>query len=257
MRFHRCMAGLAITSLLAGAGASAQSLDDAVGQRENANAAGVAAQKRIDEISDATDVLLTEYRGTNKQIDSLRVYNQQMRDLIESQEAELASLQAQIDKIELVGRAVAPLMLRMIDALENFIELDVPFLDKERAERLAGLRELVNRADVTDAEKYRRIMEAYQIENEYGRTIESYRATIDNTGEERTVDFLRVGRIALVYLTLDDGEAGAWDQNAREWVQLDSSYINAIEQGLKVARKQAAPELIRVPLPAPETGGNS
>ena len=100
-------------------------------------------------------------------------------------------------------------------------------------------------------------MEAYQIENEYGRTIEAYRSTIDNTGAERTVDFLRVGRIALVYLTLDDSEAGAWDQQSKQWVELDASYRNAIGQGLRVARKQAAPELIRVPLPAPETGGNS
>jgi hypothetical protein len=145
----------------------------------------------------------------------------------------------------------------MIDALENFIELDVPFLERERSERLAGLRELVDRADVTDAEKYRRIMEAYQIENEYGRTIEAYRSTIANTGAERTVDFLRVGRIALVYLTLEGSEAGAWDQQTKGWVELDASYRNAISQGLRVARKQAAPELIRVPLPAPEAGGNS
>jgi hypothetical protein len=243
--------------MVAGANAYAQSLEDAVGERSSANAAGVEAQKRIDEISDATDVLLTEYRGTNRQIDSLRIYNQQMRDLIASQEAELESLQGQIDTVELVGRAVAPLMLRMIDALENFIELDVPFLERERSERLAGLRELVDRADVTDAEKYRRIMEAYQIENEYGRTIEAYRSTIANTGAERTVDFLRVGRIALVYLTLEGSEAGAWDQQTKGWVELDASYRNAISQGLRVARKQAAPELIRVPLPAPEAGGNS
>jgi hypothetical protein len=257
MRFHRFTAALAGACMVAGANAYAQTLDDAVDTRANANTAGVQAQKRIDELSDATDVLLTEYRGTNRQIDSLRVYNQQMRDLIISQEAELASLQGQIDTVELVGRAVAPLMLRMIDALENFIELDMPFLSKEREERLAGLRELIDRADVTDAEKYRRIMEAYQIENEYGRTIEAYRSTIANTGAERTVDFLRVGRIALVYLTLDDTEAGAWDQRAKQWVELDASYRNAISQGLRVARKQAAPELIRVPLPVPETGGNS
>ena len=257
MRLHRWTATLGVACMLATTSGSAQTLDQAVGERANANAAGATAQKRIDEISDATDVLLTEYRGTNRQIDSLRIYNQQMRDLITSQEAELGSLQLQIDKVELVGRAVAPLMLRMIDALDNFIELDVPFLDKERAERLAGLRELSTRADVTDAEKYRRIMEAYQIENEYGRTIEAYRSTISNTGAERTVDFLRVGRIALVYITLDAAEAGAWDHQAKQWVELEASYRNAISQGLRVARKQAAPELIRVPLPVPELGGNS
>jgi hypothetical protein len=123
---------------------------------------------------------------------------------------------------------------------------------------MADLQEMMARSDVTNSEKYRRLMEAYQIENEYGRTIEAYRATIDNTGAERTVDFLRIGRIALVYLTLDGQEAGVWNQEERGWVVLDNSYINGIKQGLRVARKQAAPELIRVPLlAAAQEGGGS
>jgi hypothetical protein len=96
-------------------------------------------------------------------------------------------------------------------------------------------------------------MEAYQIENEYGRTIEAYRSTLERGDREVTVDFLRVGRIALVYQTLDEADAGAWDQETRSWVPLDSSYRSAIRQGLRIARKQAAPDLIRLPLPPPES----
>ncbi len=117
---------------------------------------------------------------------------------------------------------------------------------------MAHLRELMGRADVTNAEKYRRILEAYQIENDYGRTIEAYRGTL---ADGRTVDFLRVGRIALIYQTLDADEAAVWDQAARQWVALDSSYRTAIKQGLRIARKQAAPDMIRLPLPAAQVGG--
>jgi hypothetical protein len=159
-----------------------------------------------------------------------------------------------MDRVELVSREVTPLMLRMIDALATFVELDVPFLESERAERLLELRKLMHRADVSEAEKYRRLMEAYQIENEYGRTIEAYRSTLDQDDKTLTVDFLRVGRIALVYQTLDESEAGVWNQEQRRWDPLDGSFRTAIRNGLRIARKQSAPDLILLPLPAAEKG---
>jgi hypothetical protein len=130
------------------------------------------------------------------------------------------------------------------------VRLDLPFLIDERTERTAELRALMSRADVTNAEKYRRIMEAYQIENEYGRTIEAYRSALEVDGRELTVDFLRFGRVALVYQSIDQSMAGVWSQENRTWEPLDSSHRSAIRQGLRIARKQAAPELIRVPVPA-------
>jgi len=153
-----------------------------------------------------------------------------------------------------VSREVTPLMLRMIDALESFVGLDVPFLEEERADRIVELRDLMHRADVTEAEKYRRLMEAYQVENEYGRTIEAYRSTVDKDDKELTVNFLRVGRIALVYQTLDEAEAGVWNQDQRRWEPLDSSFRTPIRQGLRIARKQSAPDLILLPLPAAKGG---
>ena len=144
-------------------------------------------------------------------------------------------------------------MIRMIDALEEFVKLDVPFLLKERTERVAKLKTLMNRPNVTEAEKYRLITEAYQIENEYGRTIEAYRgqlATTDGT-EGRDVEFLRIGRVALVYRTFDGEEIGAWDTNGRKWVELPAQYNASIRDGFRIARKQAAPDLFRIPVPAP------
>jgi len=229
-------------------------LDAAQAVRRQGNVEGVASQQRIDEISDETETLFTRFSNTLRQIDSIRVYNGQMRELIASQEAELASLRGQLDHVEIVGRSVTPLMLRMISALESLVQLDLPFLLDERTERIAELRKLMTRSDVTSAEKYRRIMEAYQIENEYGRTIEAYRSMLERGGREIKVDFLRFGRIALVYQTLDGKEAGVWDLKTKSWAPLDGSYRTAIRQGLRIARKQAAPDLIRLPLPVPAGG---
>ena len=128
-------------------------------------------------MADATDSLISEFRLTNKKIESLNIFNRQLSAVIVSQNEELASLQRQIDEVEEVGRAVTPLMLKMIDSLGRFVELDIPFLADKRKARVDGLRILMRRSDVADAERYRRILEAYQVENDFGRTIEAYAGT--------------------------------------------------------------------------------
>jgi hypothetical protein len=233
---------------------SREAFDDAVGIRGQANSELVASQRRIETLSDATDELLTQYQSALRQHESLSIYNRQLDALIAAQKVEQVSLEEQTDRVELVSRDVTPLMLRMIESLDAFVALDVPFLAEERSDRILDLRKLMIRADVTEAEKYRRIMEAYQIENEYGRTIEAYRSTLASEGKEVIVNFLRVGRIALVYQTLDESEAGVWNQDSRRWEPLEGSFRTAIRQGLRIARKQVAPDLLRLPLPAPERG---
>jgi len=226
-------------------------LEDMLGVREEGNDAGAAVQSKIDELSDQTGALSAQYRTALKQIDAIDLYNAQMQDLIIAQQQELESLDDQLHRVDRVGRNVTPLMLRMIDSIDRFVQLDVPFLEEERKARIAELNKTMKRADVTGAEKFRQIMEAYQVENEYGRTIEAYRGSLKLGDREKTVDFLRFGRIALVYQSLDGSEAGVWSQEARDWVPLDSSYRTAIRDGLRIARKQSAPDLIRLPLSAP------
>ncbi len=269
--FAYTAAAMGAIGLLSGAGALAQEnppakeslaeqkalLDDTFSIRSEGNDESAVAQKQIDEISDEIDDRLVEYRIALKQTDSIRIYNRQMRDLIASQEAELASLVDQLARLQGVGRSVTPLMLRMIEAIEKFVALDVPFLIEERTERIAELRTVMARADVTNAGKYRQVMEAYQIENEYGRTIEAYRGTLELDNRETTVDFLRFGRIALVYQSLDEAYSGMWDHRTRSWTPLDSSYRSSIRHGLRIARKQAPPDLIRLPLPAATKAGGS
>jgi TolA-binding protein len=251
------VAGLAMTVMFATT-ASAQQLDPPIDAQVSANNAGAESQKRVEDIASATDTLIAEFRLTNKKIESLQIFNRQLRQVIDSQHEELDSLQLQIDGVEEVGRAVTPLMLKMIEALDQFVKFDVPFLIDERIERVAGLRVLMRMSDVAEPERYRRILEAYQIENDYGRTIDAHSGTIDKDGLEVPVDFLRIGRIGLLYKTRDAEGYGVWNQGDRVWNMLDKAdYSNAIDEGLRVAKKQAAPQLIRIPLPQPVAGGNS
>lgn len=210
------------------------------------------SQKKIDGLADNTSRLLDEYRLVVGETESLRSYNDQLEKLIQSQLVEAESIAKQISSIEVTNRQVVPLMLKMIDGLDKFVALDVPFLKEERSNRIKSLKEMMDRADVSTSEKYRRVLEAYQVENEYGRSIEAYSATVDLEGKKKTVDFLRIGRVALVYQTLDAKLAKIWNQKARKWEELGSEYASSIKQGLKIAKKQTAPNLLTLPVQAPE-----
>ena len=226
-------------------------IDKAVEKITRVNKAIARSEQKIQEASDETRDLLQQYRSVEKRSQALRAYNAQLESLSRSQQHELSSLREQIDKVTEVSRQITPLTLRMIEALEQFIDLDIPFLMEERRSRVSTLRNMMNRPDVDESEKYRRVLEAYQIENEYGSTIEAYRGVLAVGNKQRTVDFLRVGRIALVYLTLDGQEAGTWDRESRSWRKLPQLYLRSLPGALRIARRQAAPNLIRVPVPAP------
>ena len=145
-------------------------------------------------------------------------------------------------------------MTQMIDGLDQFVQLDVPFLLEERTDRVERLKELMERDDITVAEKFRKVTEAYQIENDYGSTIEAYKDTITIDGATREVEFLRVGRVALLYQSPDGQVSGAWDSEKGQWQALGNEFKNQIRQGLKIANKQIAPELVLLPISAPEAG---
>jgi hypothetical protein len=226
---------------------TAGTLEHAIDTQQSAELSSQQTQKKIDVLADETTELLVEYRTVLAQTESIQSYNQQIDTLIESQQTELASMDEQLTNITATQRDILPLMLKMIDTLSQFVELDVPFLMDERQTRVAELEALMKRADVSLSEKYRRILEAYQVETEYGRTIEAYQAALINGDSGRTVDFLRIGRVGLYYLSLDGREAGMWDNKTKQWHVLPTDQNQAVSQGLKVALKQLPPNLLVLP----------
>lgn len=213
---------------------------------------GAADQQRIEKVADQTDDLLAQYKTVTKVVDGLNIYNNLLQRQIDNQEAEKLALKESMDNVALIERQILPMMTRMLDSLEDFIQLDTPFLLAERQERLGRLREMLERSDVTAAEKFRRVIEAYQIENDYGRTIEAYKGTVAIDGNEQEVDFLRIGRVSLSYQSIGGRYTGAWDPASRTFVQLPpETYKANVAQGIRVARKQVAPDLLIVPVMAP------
>ncbi|MCC2618063.1 DUF3450 domain-containing protein [Aestuariibacter halophilus] len=225
-----------------------QDLQPVIKSANEINQSAEQSQEKINSITDQIETKLQKFKAINKEIEGLDVYNAQLRKQIDNQQSEMAALNKAIDEVSVVERQITPLMLRMIDGLAQFVELDVPFLPDERAERIAGLRTLMDRADVAPSEKFRRVMEAYQVEMDYGRTIEAYSGLHTINGEEREVDFLRIGRTALVYQTRDAGLQGRWNKQTNQWEELPSSYRTQITKGLRMAKKQLAPDLLMLPV---------
>lgn len=208
----------------------------------------VDGQKKVVEIDDKTQELLREYRLTIRKIENTKLYNEQLVQLIADQKNEKVSTAKQIEEIQVTNQEVVPLMGSMVTTLDEIIKNDTPFLREERVRRVEELKSIMGRADVSNSEKYRRILEAYMIENEYGKTLEAYRGLLSQSGSELTVDYLRVGRLALIYQTLDGKQQAIWDVSKNDWVDLNSEYKNSIRDALKIARKQSAPDLIKLPL---------
>lgn len=210
------------------------------------------AQDKVDAIVEQTRAKVDQYRSTMKEVDGLVVYNTLLQRQIDDQNQELSDLHNSIDQVTVIERQILPLMTRMIDGLDQFISLDVPFLLDQRKARVAQLKQLLERSDVTTAEQFRNVMQAWQDEDDYGRTIEAYSGVLEINGANREVDFLRIGRVALYYQTPDGELSGAWDQRARKWVSVGGEYSGAIRTGLRIARDQAAPDLLMLPIAAPE-----
>jgi hypothetical protein len=226
-------------------------LDRVVEERVGADEQAKASQDRIDQLDDETQRLLSEYRKALADAESYANYADQLEAQIRSQDGEIAEMNRQLLEVETTSREVLPLMQRMLDTLGQFVALDVPFLAEERAKRVATLEDMMTRADVTISEKYRRILEAYQVEMDYGRTIEAYDGRLGEGDDARTVQFLRVGRVSLLYQTLDGRQTGYWDAGKKDWV-VDDAYAHAFKEGIAVAKKIRAPEMLIVPVPAPK-----
>lgn len=233
--------------------ATIQEITDAGEERAEAAAAD---QRQIEQVANQIEQLVVDYQTEAKVVDGLVVYNSLLQRQIDNQEAEMSALSESIDNVALIERQIVPLMTRMLDSLEEFVRLDTPFLQAERQERIARLRDMMERSDVTAAEKLRQILEGYSIENDYGRTIEAYKGSVEVDGRTQEVDFLRIGRVSLTYQTVGGGTTGAWDSNARQWVELPPEVYKAqVAQGLRIARKQVAPDMLVVPVAAPTRVG--
>ena len=237
-------------ALVLGGSVHAQSLGATVQAESRINQDAGTSQQRVTGLAQQTQDLLAQYRSVVRETESLIIYDDNLARVVTDQRNEIQSINRQLSGLEATNRGVVPLMLEMIDALGQIVEADIPFRVHERRMRVARLRDMMDQSEVTASEKYRRVMEAYQGELEFGRTTEAYSDTLPTTGQ--TVDFLRVGRTLLIYQTSDNRTTGWFNPTSRQFEELPERYRLEVRDGLAIARNEKAPNLVMLPVPGPE-----
>ncbi|WP_343816966.1 DUF3450 domain-containing protein [Colwellia asteriadis] len=206
------------------------------------------SQAKINSIYEQTQDLLAEYRNTVDEADVLRGYNDHVQRMVDGQKANIVSLQKQINGIDKIKQGVIPLMYKMIDSLDKFIELDVPMNIERRKERVENLRAIMDDSNVSVSEQFRLVLEAYEIEAGYGTIFDAYQGEIDLGGRTLTADFVHMGRIALIAQSLDAKHSWLWNNETRAWEELGDEYLKPITDAIRMARKQLPMDLTKLPV---------
>jgi hypothetical protein len=206
------------------------------------------SQTKIDKMDEDTSLIINEFKTVSKQIEGLRVYNAQMKQQIERQEERLKEIDKTLKEAQIMQRQIPPFTRRMLAGIETSIELDIPFHLSERKERIAFAKAALDNPTVSPAEGLRQVLEAFEVEAEYGRKMDTYKDSILIDGDLREGNILRVGRLSLVFQTADEQQSRAWDNNTRTWVELDNSYRNPTRKGLRIANKLATVDLLELPI---------
>ena len=232
--------------------ASADEIDDLVSKGKSRISSGAASQKRVDDISDKTEKVLAEAHKEAKSAEILKLFNDRLKRTVTAQEAAKQQLLQSIEDASLIERQIVPLMNRMIDGLEQFVQLDMPFKQAERIERIGRIRSYLTNANITAAERFRQVLAAYTAESDYGKSIDVYTDELDLSAGKLTVNVLQVGRTGLYYQTLDGAQSGYWDKTSKAWVGLDSKFNDGITTAIRITQGKESKDLMRLPIAAPE-----
>lgn len=232
--------------------AFADKIDDLISKGKSRVNAGAASQKRVDSLSEQADKVTGQYHRELKAVETLTAFNGRLRRTTTAQQEAMAKLEQSIEEVSLIERQIVPLMNRMIDGLEQFIALDIPFKKQERTERITRIRSYLTNANISAAERFRQVLAAYSAEDAYGQSIDVYTEALDLSAGNLTVNVLQVGRTGLYYQTLDGTSSGVWDKNTKTWIDLDSSHNDGITTAIRIAQGKESKDLMRLPIAAPE-----
>ncbi|HQQ73687.1 MAG TPA: DUF3450 domain-containing protein [Pseudomonadales bacterium] len=227
---------------------NAATLEDNIKAMQATNAEAGAAQKNIANLQSETQAMVDEYKRLTQTVDYQDQYTQEITDRLAVQNKDLASLREQLASRQITQQRIVPLMRSMGDALEQFVALDLPFHQEERLARVIKVKQQLSSSSIALQDKYRVLLEAFQQELEFGRGIEAWRGELKLGEEKLTVEYLRLGRTAFYFQSMDGERSGYWDRTDKQWVEVPREYGEDIKHGLRIARNQQAPQLLALPM---------
>jgi len=222
-------------------------LDTALSVAKSSTAAAAASQRQVETLDDQADNAVREYRAVLQQKDNIELFVAQQDIFRASQESEITSLRRQLGTVEQIKQGMSPMMLKMAYKLEDSIRADLPFNINERLARIDNVKAVLGDPNVSPAEQYRRVLNAYKIEVTYGLGIDSYEgAHPEKAGN--VVNFIRFGRTSLVYVSKDESEIAIYNLESGGWDQLAGANAIQLRQAIRIAKGEAAPGLVFAPV---------
>jgi len=225
----------------------AELIDTAISLEASSSTAAASRQETIDNLDSQIIFLTGEIQYLSQQLDLTNIYNRQLQELIDSQNAEINSINEQMAQLDETNKGILPKLEEMVNVLAEIIMNDTPFLLKEREDRVNVIKDLLTQSNISTSEKFRRVFEAYQIENEYGRTVEAYRDEITVDGQNYNVEIFRLGRVGLYARTADGDYNAMYSRSEKKWIK-SKGIDNDLVIALKIARKEMPPSLIKLPM---------
>lgn len=174
-----------------------------------------------------------QYKQLLQAIADTKLSIAQKQVFVARQNDEIESLNAQLGSLEELKATIPPMVEKMTAAIGDEITADFPFDLENRMARLGSLQTMVDNKDAKLVEKYRKALNVYKIEVNYGQSLESYEGNhpitptirqgddrykkdlkdehegdfeLDKNGlriEEFDGNYMRYGRTAFVYLDKD------------------------------------------------------
>jgi hypothetical protein len=252
--FSRVFAAVCLVAFIVAPVLDAAELKESREVIAKTNTEAARSQQRIDRMAGETQAMLEEYRRVQNSAEYQAAYTRELQQLEASQEVRIESLKKQVEEAGITQQRIVPLMRGMADSLEKFVVLDLPFHHEERINAVLQLQRRLRQPDLSLSVKFRLLLETWQLEQDYGVTIETWRGPLELADDSLSVEFLRIGRLALYYQSRDGLNSGYWDRSAKRWLPLNADYNQSIARALRVARDQVTPELLNLPMVPPGAG---
>lgn len=238
---------LPVAILLMGTCAVALAQDELSQESLAAQQTQAALQQRIDAADQATQQALRELQAAEREASRLQAYNAELAPAVEQQESTIQQREEALQTLSKTRETLPILMRDLVDKLQRMIEADLPFLREERLARIEDLERILVDGEMSQADKLDRILSAWRTELDYGRELDAWRGELVGVSD-REVEYLRLGRLGLYYMTPDSSAGGVWKIETGDWQALNDAQLAEVRKGIRIAREQHAPELLALPI---------
>ena len=205
-------------------------------------------QKKMDKWGAERRELEARYRELQTLVERQAQTLEAAKDREQSLEKAVAQKQQRLENARRMSEELSPFLHDSLSRLELLIYEGDSFLIPERQARLDRLRETITAPDISPGEMYRKIMEAFFVEAEYGNTVEVYRETLSVEGADIRANVLRFGRLAMFCQTLDEKQCGVLDPASNQWRWLPAKFVPELSRAFSMAQKQLPMDIVSLPL---------